>query len=653
MRYRIQVLLGLLLLAALSANAQTTRYVSVDGSDAGDNNCLNVANPCRSVSWAVFKAVSGDTISVAAGDYQSSFSTSKSLNVVGAGRDLTRLQASANPGTASNRVITVTDPTGAPTFLISDLTIRHGNRVGTFFPDTAGGGVFSDSGWLTVRRVTFTLNHASQAGGGLYCADIACQLEDVVFVDNTASNGAGMAFAANSGTLTDVVFEQNTAGVGGGGMSVGSNRTPTLNRVTFVNNSAGFNGGGIRCWPGAAPVLNDTDFMDNSADRGGGLYGDGCSPTITGGEFDNNTAISEGGGMYNLGESVPKLTGTRFSGNSAEQGGAIFNTGLTSGDFFAIKVDGNSAEEGAGIYNDNSNNVVFRGIEVTDNSATTHGGGVFNANSQVSFRDSQFKENSAQTTGAGMFNDGGTIMIRRTEISDNYAGSRGGAIKNLGAAVTELNQVAMRGNSGGSGGALTNKGATVDLHSVLFSGNEARVGIGAGLYGYDGGTVLMTNVTIAGNRSAGLGAGLYFIGDAMSVRNSLIWHNQDENGLGTASSSMIRTAAVTTVEYSLVQGYTIAMLGEGEGNLDGADADNNPLFAQAINPDQAPTESGNYRLRAISPAREVGNNDFVPTGARDLDDRPRIFGNSVDLGAYELQPSVFQDRFESQVGVPP
>ena len=45
-----------------------TRYVSPTGNDAG-NDCTNAGNPCATVSHAVAQALDGDTINIAAGDY--------------------------------------------------------------------------------------------------------------------------------------------------------------------------------------------------------------------------------------------------------------------------------------------------------------------------------------------------------------------------------------------------------------------------------------------------------------------------------------------------------------------------------------------------------------------------------------------------------
>src|SRR5690606_32945224 len=87
---------GLLLCAAFlgSAQAQTTRYVSVAGSDAGD--CSNAGNPCQSIGYAVTQAVGGDAIQVGPGTYAESVAASKSLTFNGIGQPVIQVASNTN-----------------------------------------------------------------------------------------------------------------------------------------------------------------------------------------------------------------------------------------------------------------------------------------------------------------------------------------------------------------------------------------------------------------------------------------------------------------------------------------------------------------------------------------------------------------------------
>jgi hypothetical protein len=96
----------------------------------------------------------------------------------------------------------------------------------------------------------------------------------------------------------------------------------------------------------------------------------------------------------------------------------------------------------------------------------------------------------------------------------------------------------------------------------------------------------------------------------------------------------------STYNYSLVQDEDLTAT--GTGNFNGTLAENNPLF---ISPAlvSAPTITGDYRLKAASPAINAGNNELyetarglIPSLDFDLDGNPRLYGTRIDLGAYEF-----------------
>ena len=56
-----------LLLGVTPASAATTRHVETTGADSGD--CASASAPCKTITYALTQSVAGDTISVAAGEY--------------------------------------------------------------------------------------------------------------------------------------------------------------------------------------------------------------------------------------------------------------------------------------------------------------------------------------------------------------------------------------------------------------------------------------------------------------------------------------------------------------------------------------------------------------------------------------------------------
>jgi len=65
------IIVGLIALVLGAQQAYATLYVSVTGSDTG-NDCTSSASPCATVQWAVDEASAGEEIRVAAGTYSGS-----------------------------------------------------------------------------------------------------------------------------------------------------------------------------------------------------------------------------------------------------------------------------------------------------------------------------------------------------------------------------------------------------------------------------------------------------------------------------------------------------------------------------------------------------------------------------------------------------
>ena len=66
-----------------------------------------------------------------------------------------------------------------------------------------------------------------------------------------------------------------------------------------------------------------------------------------------------------------------------------------------------------------------------------------------------------------------------------------------------------------------------------------------------------------------------------------------------------------------------------------------------LNMDPGFVGNGDYRLRGDSPLRDAGdNNPPGGTGSVDVGGRARVVFGTVDIGAHELQDSIFSDGFD-------
>jgi len=165
----------------------------------------------------------------------------------------------------------------------------------------------------------------------------------------------------------------------GGGM-FNDTGSPTLSNCTFIGNAARWNGGGMYnrlC----NSMLSNCTFSGNSAGtpsggHGGGIYNYRSSPTLTNCTFSGNWA-GQGGGMSNMCYSSPTISSCIFSNNSAN-----FGAGMGAKDCSSIAVtrctfSGNSAGgRGGGAEYINSSPTLTNCIFVGNSAASRYGGAI-------------------------------------------------------------------------------------------------------------------------------------------------------------------------------------------------------------------------------------------------------------------------------------
>lgn len=191
----------------------------------------------------------------------------------------------------------------------------------------------------------------------------------------------------------------------------------------------------------------------------------------------------------------------------------------------------------------------------------------------------------------------------------------------------------LNGNSANFGSSAYGGGAYGSvMSSCMLSGNTA---------GYEGGGAdhcTLTNCLICGNAvpgyNSGGGAGVCTLINCTVVgnsayngggvfggvlKNSIIYDNQDAVSEYWASNYFggVFTNCATFPTPDSSSGMNNITSPPGFVNLAG----------------------GDYHLNAVSPCINAGNNSFITNGT-DLDGNPRIFGGTVDIGAYEFQSVV-------------
>jgi len=292
MKTNVKWLIGILIVALLVPAARSSSlsprtpaagpwYVATDGNDS--NDCLSPATACATITWAIGKASSGDTVYVSTGTYtgtgEAVVLVSKSVTLSGGWE--------WNGALGMQSGLSIIDGQGA----------RRG--INLYSGVTA-----------VVERFTIQNGYVEYHGGGIYNDGGTLILKDCVVRDNTVANDYGGGVSSYNGTmmLNNCTVSGNTAGREGGGIWSGGADT-VVNNSTISGNKAEI-GGGI--WTGGGLVLNNSTVSGNTAQTGGGIY------DWTGGSIVNNSTVSgnaAAGGGINASEGPVSLQNSIVAGN--------------------------------------------------------------------------------------------------------------------------------------------------------------------------------------------------------------------------------------------------------------------------------------------------------------------------------------------------
>ncbi|MFH6993382.1 T9SS type A sorting domain-containing protein [Flavobacterium sp. FlaQc-48] len=291
---------------------------------------------------------------------------------------------------------------------------------------------------------------------------------------------------------------------------------------------------------------------------------------------------------------------------TAELNGFTITGGYANGSGTLITTNGNAVTRsfGGGMHLASAAPVLAN-LEFISNMANSGGALALLTGSNASIQDAVFKNNTATFGGAVTIRYGNTSIFDRVTFSGNSASSDGGAINLLNSVTPAFKNVQITGNKATrNGGAVfigDNMAYTIIFLNTVFSGNASSDG-----------TIFMLTANVA-------------------MRNSIMYgnsHGISPNGI----------SATPVIVYSLVQGVNANLANNTiNGSID-------PLFVSPNAYSNAPSNAGNYALKANSPVVNKGSNSLyngLDFNTKDLAGNPRVldYANAgiIDIGAYESQ----------------
>lgn len=309
------------------SQAASVRYVAADGLDTA-NTCIDPANPCASLGYALGQAAADDEIRLAGGTYQTQALITQSLTVRGGytrSNWLTPTLAVSHTILDAGGQGTSIWVRGPVTVTLEHLSITGGQVLtggtGTLDGFQVGGAIFGTDADLTLRN-TRLFSNVAQHGGGVYWVDGELKLVSTTLQSNHAAiRGGGLYLDHSRAAVVDSLLASNESGQDGGGVyGIGSRLT--LTRSLVLSNQAGRSGGGL--------AIEDTTFeayfsrieANQAAGFGGGASAlDGYSTAAQVFVLDNVAGQSGAAFDWLLGEA----TGVNWVlvNNEAGQGAAM------------------------------------------------------------------------------------------------------------------------------------------------------------------------------------------------------------------------------------------------------------------------------------------------------------------------------------------
>ncbi|MCD4795767.1 MAG: hypothetical protein K8R49_01165, partial [Candidatus Cloacimonetes bacterium] len=365
------------------------------------------------------------------------------------------------------------------------------------------------------------------------------------------------------------------------------------------------NGGGVSILEYSNLLIENSKIFDCSATLGGGIYINYAHPTIQNTEICSNYASDSGGGIY------------------SNHCNIVLNN---------VHVHDNESENTAGGAFMNYNRPMITNCLIEFNTTQGNGGGMLVRNHYAGseIRDCIIRNNSAGMRGGGYYNNDGRGYVYSSMFEENTS-CLGGAcfISNNGSFFTNCE---FSNNNSEFGGAIYMSYADSRFINCLFSYNESD--FGGAFYSTSHSSAKIINSNLVWNHAVYNGGGyLTIIDNGVEIYNSIFYYNNTDEIPGN-QINIGSTTSETYIKFCNIQNGLDGISGHPEimqppfyeNNIESP-----PLFADS---------SADFSLLTDSPCINAGTLDLpecIELPELDLVGNPRIYGDFVDMGAYEWQ----------------
>lgn len=405
----------------------------------------------------------------------------------------------------------------------SGSEILNNSSKGNF--NGGGGGIYVEKSLLTIYEANILENEVDGSGAGIYAYNKAIvNIEKSNVSYNIALARAGGVFSTDSKIVVNdskiLSNKVNSAG-DGCGFYINNGTELIFNSGEIKNNEASM-GGGICAEDATSTItVNGGLISENKGIIGAGIYIQGATLDIKGGQISNNVATNNGGAVYSKAANIYVSGGEMYGNSAASSGGAIsISNGIlnvSDGHFY------HNTSANGGAINGYKVEININGGKIEKNSVTDRGGGIYfeGEGSSVKVSNGEIIENSvtgSSGAGGGIYGDAklSTVVVSGGTISNNTASSAGGgiyfrgitgSIKISGGKISE-NKI-VKGTGGGVyilslASATVSDDASITGNEAVNAGGIYALGI-TGTFEISGGEISQNRVTLDSESSAGGG----------------------------------------------------------------------------------------------------------------------------------------------------
>ena len=398
-------------------------------------------------------------------------------------------------------------------------------------------------------------------------------------------------------------------------------RTPLRRQSRFYVSESGTPWDDARSWYSASNDLAATLATAGEVHR---LYGDTVEVWVALGEYHGNFVIPAGVFVYG-----------GFLGDE----GSDFDLSQRQLDIYHSVLNGDNMgrvltqERSFGRHHES----LWDGFEIINGYSDESGGGVLLLGN-VTLRNSSVRYCTSEDHGGGVRSV--RSRLENVEVRECFSSNDGGGISSSTSYIADCDvyRCAVRSTEKRYGGGI-NSSADSIVRCRIYDDSSNYAGAIYSDNSYIENCLFWRNVSdtipvlcansklvhcdIVGNRNTGSVKGCAVNGTNARLYGCVVWGNKDHNG-----EPIPIGARVNSVTYSAVEGGY-----EGSGNIT-LQSDNfgtEGYFPQFANP-----SSGDFRPISTSPLVDAGNPSLSLASSVDIQGRPRLYGNAVDMGCFEF-----------------